>query len=183
VQTTLSLDERLEELEREVRLLKDLEEIRMLKARYWKACDGDIVVGPSHEVEDVVELYTEDGSWQILPRETPEGWTEPIGGFGREGIREFFAHLRAHFNFIMHFGMAPIIEVDGDRATGHWHYIATMDGPDSESSVLSAGVYLDEYARTDAGWRIKSTRVVTGFRTPLEEGWKKTKYLSPIDET
>jgi hypothetical protein len=176
----MTVEERLEELEREVRLLKDLEEIRMLKARYWKGCDGDIVVGPSHEVEDVVELYTEDGSWQLMPLETPEGRVEPLGAFGRDEIRAQFTHFRAHFSFIMHFGMAPIIEVDGDRATGHWHYIATMDSPDSESSILSAGVWFDEYVRTDAGWRIKSSRGYSGFRTPLEEGWKKTKYFALV---
>jgi hypothetical protein len=177
------LEQRVARLERELRELRDLEEIRTLKARYWKACDGDIVVGPSHDVEDIVALYTEDGSWQIAPLDTPDGRVEGRGGSGREGIREYFTSRRAHYRFIMHFGMAPILAVDGDRATGEWHYIATLDAHDSPTAVLSAGLYHDEYVRTADGWRIKSTVVVGGFSTPYDQGWKKVKYLGGVPTT
>jgi SnoaL-like domain len=175
--------DRQDELERELRRLRDLEEIRTLKARYWKACDGDIVVGPSHDVQDIVDLYTEDGSWRVADIETPEGVRKGRGGTGWEGIRAYFQSRREHYRFIMHFGMAPIITITGDTATGHWHYIATLDALHEPKPIWSAGVYLDEYVRTDAGWRIKNTVVVGGFATPFDEGWRKTKYVGSVAHT
>jgi hypothetical protein len=174
-----AIEARLSALEAEVRGLRDVEEIKALKAQYWRACDGDIVVGPSHNVEDIVGLYTEDGSFELMRLETPWGIQEQRGGTGSDALRAHFARLHEWYPFIMHFGMAPIIEVDGDRATGHWHFLATIHVTDQGGdSLWSGGTYEDVYVRTDAGWRIQSTLVVLGFRTSYDVGWHERKYTS-----
>jgi ketosteroid isomerase-like protein len=177
-----ALEQRLAILEGELRVLKDIEEIRTLKARYWKACDGDIVSGLSHDYEEIADLYTEDGSWQIATLETPDGTLPGRGGVGREGILEYFKSRREHYRFIMHFGMAPIITVSGDTATGEWHYIATLDAHGGSQAVWAGGTYRDEYVRTEDGWRIKSTVVIGGFATPFDEGWHSTKYIGLVPQ-
>jgi hypothetical protein len=164
--------QRMKALERDTRLLSDIEEIKQLKARYWKACDGDIVVGPSHEIEEVVALYTEDGSWSVQPRPDMPQANAHLGGSGHAGLRSYFTMLREKYRFIMHFGMAPIITVIGDSATGHWHFLATMVAFDDPQSLFSGGLYLDDYVRTPQGWRIKNTVVVAGFATTPGGGWR-----------
>lgn len=174
-----AIEARLTALEAELRNLRDVEEIKVLKARYWRACDGNIVVGPSHDVEKIVDLYTDNGSFELMRLETPWGIQERRGGVGREELSAHFARLHDWYPFIMHFGMAPAIAVDGDRATGHWHFLTaihvTDDGGDS---LWSGGVYDDIYVRTDDGWRIQSTLVTLGFRTSYDVGWHERKYTS-----
>ncbi len=96
----------LEELERRVRVLEDVEAIKQLKARYCDRCDD----GP-YDADGVAELFTEDAVW--------EG--EGFGRFvGRDAIRDFFRTGRSVFSFTIHQATNPIIEVDGDRARGRW---------------------------------------------------------------
>jgi hypothetical protein len=56
-------------------------------------------------------------------------------------------------------GSAPLIDLDGDRATIRQSFLF-VDGATHE---LRIGWYDDEVVRTDAGWRFRRRR--TTFRT------------------
>ena len=95
-----------EDLEARIQRLEDIESIRALKARYCMYCDDN------YDVEGLASLFTEDAVWD--------------GGIrgkavGRDGIREFFQHAPERLPFAVHMVMNPLIEVNGDEATGVWY--------------------------------------------------------------
>jgi hypothetical protein len=142
--------------------LMDLEEIRLLKAKYCRYNDGGWPEQPVSHQGPCADLFTEDGVW--------DGRPVAVRAEGREEIRKLFAAF-ASLPMAYHAVTQPMIEIHGDRATGHWHLIAAGLSPSGDSS-LALGGYEDEYVRTPEGWRIKSMRVIWGPRTVLPVGWK-----------
>ena len=96
------------ELQNRITRLEDIEAIKQLKAIYCDICDDD------HNPDRITKIFAEDGIW--------EG-----GGFGKaEGlkeIRDFFVGFQTHITFSQHNVMNPIIEIDGNRATGTWYLL------------------------------------------------------------
>jgi hypothetical protein len=66
----------------------------------------------------------------------------------------------------------PRIEVDGDRAVGHWDLLCPCLRPDG-SSWWMCGVEDDEYVRVDGMWLHQSMTMTTVFMVPVAEGWTK----------
>ena len=67
----------LEELQKKITRLEDIEAIKQLKARYCEICDHD-----DYDADAMASLFTEDGSWK----------GDGVGSAeGREAIRELFA--------------------------------------------------------------------------------------------
>lgn len=159
--------------------LEDIEEIKQLKGRYWIACDLDIVGGHNHDYETIAELYAQDGTWEVEAIDLPDLHRAARRAEGRDAIREYFRANQERYAFCMHFGIAPVITVDGDTASGHWHLLATMHLKEPDIGFWAGAHYHDTYVRTADGWRIQSTRVTSGFSTPFEAGWHRTKYFVP----
>jgi ketosteroid isomerase-like protein len=137
-------------IEERLRVLEDIEEIRQLKARYAAACDDN------YNADEIAALFAEDALWD--------------GGAlgkadGRAAIRKFFSRASEFFPFAIHNVMNPIIEVDGDRATGQWYLLQL------------AATYHDEYARLEGRWMFKRLKVTSHFLTPYEEGWAKKPFV------
>ncbi len=129
-----------------LQVLEDLEAIRKLKARYCQLCDDD------HNPEGLTELFVADGVWEA----TVSGRYE-----GAEAIRGFFTGMResGRIRNSAHHALNPLIEVDGDRATGHWRLIMlyTANVPEPLPSFFRIiGWYREAYVRTDSGWRFES---------------------------
>ena len=143
----------------QVQWLVDIEQIKQLKARYALACDND------YEPDTLAELFTEDAVWD--------------GGFmgraeGREGIRAFFANASNLVGFAVHGVSNPLIEIDGDRATGRWYLDQPMAMKDAEAAFWFCAQYEDEYVRTAEGWKFQNVQVIARAFTPYEEGFGKT---------
>lgn len=150
-------------LEQEVQRLADIEEIKTLKYRYCRFNDGGWPEqGPSH-MGPCHELFAEDAIWDG----GPAGYAD-----GRQAIADLFEQLRV-LKLAFHAVLNPIIEVDGDTATGHWHLIGGAETPDDESS-LALGIYEEEYVRTPDGWRFKYMKVIWGRRAVIPDGWLST---------
>ena len=124
--------------------LESVEAIRKLKARYGQACDDD------HNPDKLAPLFTEDAVWEASTMGAAEGRgaiAEMLGAIGTSGTIRNSAH-----NF-----MNPIIEVDGDEATGEWRLIMLYTGryPDGTlhfSRII--GWYKEQYRRVDGEWLI-----------------------------
>jgi hypothetical protein len=88
--------------------------------------------------------------------------------FGKRlvGRAALFAFFRGGpWRFAMHFYVAPIIEIDGDRARGWWRLWQLAVPRGSEDAVFFAAVTAEEYRRERAGWlhsavRFEETHVV-----------------------
>lgn len=88
-----------------IQWLFDIEQIKQLKHRYCAYCDEQ------YDPDGIASLFTEDGVWDGGPFGLAEGY---------EGIRTFFADVSNQVSFANHYVSTPIIEIDGDNATGRW---------------------------------------------------------------
>ena len=152
------------ELEARVRHLEDIEEIRLLKARYCEAVDA-------RDSDAWVDLYTVDAEWR--------------GGrfgtyLGLEAIGRYFNSILQNLSFTVHLVTNERIEVDGDRATGRWSLLEPCTFSDGNVAVLGAGVYDEQYLRTDSVWKIARLELRSVFWTPFDKGWAVQPYW---DET
>ena len=148
------------DLEKTVRRLADIEDIKQLKARYALACDDD------YNPDRLAPLFAEDAIWDgsIL------GYAE-----GREGIREFFAASSALVPFAVHQVSNPLIEVDGDTATGVWYLWQPMVFQ-GEALWLSA-IYNDSYVRQGGQWLYQHLKLDIRMLTPYEQGPAKLRII------
>ena len=151
----------MEDIERRLLALEAMEEIKSLKARYCVYCDDD------YDADNIAALFAEDAIW--------EG-----GDFGRyEGraeIREFFVNAPVMLPFAIHMVMNPIIEVNGDTATGIWYLFQACTFGESGRAVWGSARYDEEYARLDGAWKFKNLKLTSHFWTPFDEGWAKTRF-------
>ena len=150
------------DLEPRLRRMEDVEEIKKLKARYCAACDGGWGGRASHDTEGILSCFVEDCVW--------DG-----GVFGkresRKALREYYDQNSAsEAPLAYHLLTNPIIDVDGDRATGNWHLTIMLNTPD-RSSILVGGIFDDEYVRTPEGWRIKRSRFTLALTGKYEGAW------------
>lgn len=147
-------------LEKTIQRLADIEDIKQLKARYAAACDDD------YNPEKLAPLFAEDAIWDgsIL------GYAE-----GRQGIREFFAGSSALVPFAVHQISNPLIEIDGDTATGQWYLWQPMVFG-GEALWLSA-IYEDKYVRQDGKWLYQHLKLNIRMLTPYAEGPAKTRII------
>jgi ketosteroid isomerase-like protein len=153
-------------IEERLRVLEDREEIIKLKARYVNYNDGGWN-GPTHaHPDEVADMFVEDGIWD----------GSPMAGYarGREQIRELFRNFAA-MPFIVHYVSNPLIEVDGDTASGHWHALVTATLPD-KSAIWILGIYDERYVRTQDGWKFETLRFISAANSPYDQGWGKQQF-------
>ena len=153
-----------DDLAARVQRLEDIEEIRQLKARYCAYCDA------GYDADGIASLYTEDAVWD-------SGRTFGRAE-GREGIRAHFQGASARLSIARHQVMNPIIEVDGDEATGEWLlFQPCTDTRDDSAAWLAAG-YRDRYRRVDGRWLIAATVIDVAFFAPYDKGWAEQRFLT-----
>ncbi len=124
--------------------LADLEEIKQLKARYFRLMD-------TKQWKEWGDVFTEDCSMQNGPADEA-----PV-----RGRAEIVDYVRASIDRVVtvHHGHMPEITfTSGDGATGIWAMFDQLRGPGFE--VDGWGHYHEEYHRCgDGRWRIASTRL------------------------
>ncbi len=151
----------LEDIAGRLRNLEDVEEIKRLKARYCAYCDDD------YDADNIARLFVEDAVW--------DGGS--FGRYeGRDEIREFFVNAPQMLPFAVHMVMNPIIEVNGDAATGIWYLFQACTFAEGHRAVWGSARYDEEYVRVDGAWRFKNLKLTSNFWTPFDEGWVKTKF-------
>ena len=151
----------LEELQKRVLVLEDVDAIRNLKARYAEHCDD------SYNPYKIAELFVEDAVWE----------SGPLGRFeGREAIRKFFQEASKIFTFALHCGSNPQIEVKGDTARARWYLFMPCTVSDGNRAMWRAGIDDEEYVRVNGEWKFKSKTSTGVFNTPFEEGWANVRF-------
>jgi len=113
----------------EARRLADLVDLHALCARY--------MAYTSQFVEDRwLEVFTPDAVYTA---------------FGTPYTLERFPALLAAAPRGQFIGNMPVVDVDGDSATGEQHFVFI----DQQTHAMRLGWYRDEYVRTADGWRIR----------------------------
>jgi hypothetical protein len=139
-------------------MLEDREALRTLKYRYAEAVDRCVADPTQTTAAAVAEMFTADGH-------------ADFGQFGqydgRDGIATFFQTVLPTVTaWTRHYMHNPILQLDGDRATGRWYAVAES----LMRAALEAGPqtlyvrYEDTYVKTEHGWRLQT--VIVHFDTP-----------------
>lgn len=133
----------LAQLEKRIIRIEDIEAIKQLKARYCGICDD------MHNPDTIASVFAEDGIW-----ESPDFGQAK----GHEAIRELFRGFRERFSFSQHNIMNPIIEVDGNRATGIWYIMGPWTEAKDGKEIWMTARYDDDYVKIDGQWKYQHLR-------------------------
>ena len=145
-------------LETRLDVLQSIQEITRLKHRYWHFNDVGL------KGDEIAPLFTEDGIWS----------NAELGHYeGREAIRTFFNGASDVITFCAHIGMNPIIEVNGDKATGSWRALlpGTMNEEGDKVSRIILIDYFDDFQRVDGQWYIKKLDILFNFNVEFGASW------------
>lgn len=148
----------IDELAKRITTLEDIEAIKKLKARYCAICDDD------HNPGQIVTLFAEDGIW--------EGAGVGVNQ-GHNAIRKLFEGFRERISFSQHNVMNPIIEVDGDHATGIWYFLGPFTMRKGNRAVWLGARYEEDYIKVNGQWKFKHLRAIGRLTAPYEKGWAK----------
>ncbi len=132
-------------LEQRITRLEDIEAIKQLKARYSHICDD------MHNPDTIASVFAEDGIW-----ESPDFGK----AVGHGAIRELFRGFQRTFSFSQHNMMNPVIEVNGNRATGIWYIMGPWTYTESKEEKWLALRYDDDYVKVNGVWKYQHLRVV-----------------------
>jgi SnoaL-like domain len=146
----------IDNLEKRIATLADIEAIKQLKARYCNICDN------GYDPDEIIKLFTEDGTW--------EG-----GEFGTAtgpaAIARIFEGLNKAVSFAQHNALNPIIEVNGDRATAGWYLFCPYTSRKDNAARWIAGRYEDDHVKVNGEWKYKRLRAIIRMHAPYEKGW------------
>jgi len=134
----------LENLARRLQALEDIEAIKQLKHRYWRACDRQ-------KPDDVRECFLPEGAivdYQNVCRF--ENREDFVDLYRRLGCRDAVVDI--------HHGQNPEIEITGvDTARGTWDVYYYGIDLEARTATQLAGYYHDDYIRQDGRWWIAKT--------------------------
>lgn len=123
--------------------LEDELAIRRLKHEYCQTVDAG-------DYETWVELFTPDGLFAQAGEEPVSGRAE-LCSMIRDEFDDAFAETA-------HVTTNPVIEIDGDVASGRWYITFVYETTDGRVG-WNQGVYDDTYRRVDGEWRIAESTV------------------------
>ena len=150
----------LEDVEKRLKVLEDIEAIKRLKVQYCIYVDN-------YDAEGIVSLFTEDAVFDAGIRGRREG---------REELLNFFRGSRQRLPFYVHMVMNPMIDVDGDRAKGIWYLFQASTMAEGNQALWGSGRYDDDYVRIDGEWKIRNSNLNLFFWTPFDQGWVKKRF-------
>jgi len=131
------------ELENRITRLEDIEAIKQLKARYCHICDD------THNPDTIASVFAEDGIW-----ESPDFGKAQ----GHASIKELFSGFRKMFTFSQHNITNPVIEVNGDRATGIWYLMGPWTQTEGDKEIWMTARYDDDYVKVRGEWKYQHLR-------------------------
>ena len=141
------VETRIRALEARISVLEDIEAIRKLKTKYWRSLD-------LKQWDELADCYTEDF---VFTMNAP-------GGMKTEGRKEFVEMLKSRFrdSYMMtaHQGHQSNIEITSETsAKGIWTLRDHLVDSQANTVMRGRGYYEDEYAKANAKWQIRSTKL------------------------
>ncbi|MEJ7935341.1 nuclear transport factor 2 family protein [Sphingobium sp. AN558] len=136
--------------------LSAIEEIRRLKARYFRLMD-------MKDWSGFAEIFTEDAIFDVLDalEENPDPAAAQPPVIGRAAIVDYVSTGIAPITSA-HYGHMPEIDIlSDDEATGIWAFEDILRLPAGGPFTLfrGHGHYHERYSRADGRWRIASLKI------------------------
>lgn len=142
---------RLAALEARIAHVEDLEAIQKMTYEYFNC----VTLG---KTENLIDFFAQDCSFEI-----PRGCIT-----GRENVKSYLDelcgwHTGAESNFLIH----PIIEVEGDKATGQWLiYFINTYYLTAQPMFVTASMYNNKYIKENGQWKFKKIHWIMRFGPP-----------------
>jgi hypothetical protein len=134
----------LEELEKRVKTLEDLEQIKTLHREY-------LMYIQNLEMDKALDCFSENIVTDIAQYGIKKGKKE-VGKFFHDVIREnVFVSRDGHFT------VQPVITLDGDKAKAHWMFYRLV--PQGERRFVQ-GRYDCEYIRENGKWKFSLVKLI-----------------------
>ncbi len=168
----------LEALVRRVEVLEAEAEIRRIQARYMFLCDTPCpefgVASDAERIEKILELYTEDATWEGVG----EYYTHQFGRkVGKDALR---SHFQAFWGtrqdpallLNAHYLTSEQIHVhdDGVNADGQWIHMQPWLFSDGKALLRSSRLN-NLFRKVDGKWRVARTRTENVFVAPLSNNF------------
>lgn len=151
--------------------LSDLEEIRTLKHRYYRAID-------TADEALLSNLFTDDVSVEY------RGGTYLVRLQGREKMLDFLMSSFHSDAVAMHHGHMPDIGFTGeDSAEGLWYLEDVFISLERQQITAGSAFYRDKYLRVDGEWKIAHTEYdrIMEVVEPIRPGMQiTTHYLAKV---
>ena len=150
----MTLEERVDRLERELEVLQATEALRRLLSQYAVGIDDK-------KPELLRDAFAADARLQI------PAWGIDLAG--RKAILEMFETYWGRFENPRRYTANERFDVRGDTASAfmYWHVTQARDG----ESVVAWGTYDWEFRRSGEKWQIQSEVVHIYTMTTLSRGW------------
>lgn len=147
--------------------LSDLEEIRQLKARYFRCIDT------GNEAE-LATVFAEDVTIDL------RGGGYRLQVSGRDNMVDFIASTFNSDVIAMHHGHTPEIRFTGpDTAEGTWYLEDRFISLERNDDTIGSSLYHDRYIRTADGWKVQHSEYdrVHEIVRPIESGMEIRAHL------
>lgn len=167
-----ALERKLEEQDKKLALLEDIEAIKRLQKAYNYYVEhmlGDAIVDCFSESDEVVLNWLE-GKW-----------------LGKEGVRKYFGRIASgegpvgfSHQLIPSSGLITV-DPDGKRAKGRWYVIGgifTSDkGEVKHGGSITSGIYEMGYIKEEGVWKILSIYWVIPWGVRIPQGWTVPEHI------
>jgi ketosteroid isomerase-like protein len=151
----------MQDLEKVVRSLQAIEDIKKLQAKYSYLVD-------SFKLDALMDLFVDDATANFIGSDL----------IGKAQIQTFFRDVvMAAAVMLRHLNTNPIIEVDGDTAVGEWYCFGpgAMKTPNGQAATWFMGKYTNQYVNVKGQWKFKKVVFETTFSVSYKEGWVKAQ--------
>ena len=132
-------------LQQRICRLEDIEAIKKLTATYAlyvnKGWNGEVV-----NFDKLPTVFSDDANWKCVAMS--------VDVSGLENIVKMLKDRTAGGDFAMHSFTNPIIDINGDTATGNWLLWVGIKTENAANEVFQSEEL--KYVRTPEGWRIAS---------------------------
>ncbi len=161
-----SVEARLSELEKKVRILDDLEAIKKLQKYYGYFIEHWMY-------EDIIDCFADDPDTEL---------NILVGAYvGKEGIRRYFEgeKWRSQNPEVLHqvMQLSGIVDLspDGKTAEGRWYGFGAVSLPTGKGVLqnLSGGIYTARYIKENGKWKIWKLIWNPTYMFDPREGWVK----------
>lgn len=155
----MTVEERLEALEKEVQRMKDVEAITALKSRYFRALD----------TKDWPELEK-----TMSPTISTSYSNGKLVFHGPKEVTAYFNESMPKTEITLHQGHNPVITFESDTvAYGKWYLqdklIFCKGNPYEGLQIEGSAIYTDKYVKVDGEWLIQET----GYLRIYEESFQR----------
>ena len=168
--TIEELEARVEELEKELRNFRDIEEIKRLQRAYGYYLE--------HMMDDeLIDLFSD----------SPDTMLNILVGIytGKEGIRRYFGSRKEDsknpefLHQVMQLSGIVDVAPDGKTAQGRWYGFGAIALPRGKgiSQLFMGGIYQAEYIKEDGKWKIHKLTWNPFYSFSPENGWVKPERL------